>query len=439
MDGRRRRIAIGGGLMLLILALIGAGRAEGRILEYRIPVRVEWQEQAADGMTRIGKTGSRSRSAQIRIDPAEARLRNGGTGWTDALGAEGGEIVSARWRLRVSGIRGDGNGRYALWPRGNEKATLTARMEDGWNLWDVRPLIAEAGRSGEPLSLRLMAADGSRSYGADFDLENSWIDVRIRTGDGSRGSPVGEEDLLDSALTALPANHWVLERYRETTEAIVIPAWPETGAPYYFGGHLEENVLRVFTPDQSSSYYREGKYYLGGFDCIGFIRWAQEKAGRTQMASLEEVITDRSAGFPMRGMDPGQWHWMLQPGDLLAFDHGSLHVGIYLGIPRQYGITGENAPELAEWLDAPMMIHCGEDPFVYDRFAEYLRGGETRRVRVTPPDGGVTVSILVNGAEDAPHRRAAPWGREYGYFRVMGQEMTAFPLRECRRIAWTAD
>lgn len=245
--------------------------------------------------------------------------------------------------------------------------------------------------------------------------------------------------MLDSAFSALPESHWTLQRYRELTDAILLPEWPESGAPYYFGGHLAENVLRPFTPDQASSYYREGKYYLGGFDCIGFIRWAEEKAGKTPMPSLEEVLSARSDFFPVKDRDPRSWTAFLQPGDLLLFDHGSLHVGICIGTPRQYGLTEENTPDLAGWLDAPMMIHCGEDPFVYRRFSAYIETLSYRRISVTPPDGGVTVSVLVSSPGDAPNREKAPWGKEYGYFRVMGQEMTAFPVSDCGRIAWNAD
>ena len=424
--------------LFLLLVLPGFAGAEGRIVEYRLPVQMEEQETAGDGETVfVGKKKKKGQYAQLLLDPARGSIRGGGTAeLSRLLEEEKGTVLSAFWRVKVTGNE---NERFALWPRGNEKGILTARMTEGWNLWEITPLIRELGKSGKPLSLRLMLADETRKGGARFDLKSSWIDIRIRAEKGSRASLIQEENMLDSAFSALPESHWILQRYRELTDAILLPEWPESGAPYYFGGHLAENVLRPFTPDQASNYYREGKYYLGGFDCIGFIRWAEEKAGKTPMSSLEEVLSARSGFFPVKDRDPRSWTAFLQPGDLLLFDHGSLHVGICIGTPRQYGLTEENTPDLAGWLDAPMMIHCGEDPFVYRRFSAYIETLSYRRISVTPPDGGVTVSVLVSSPGDAPNREKAPWGKEYGYFRVMGQEMTAFPVSDCGRIAWNAD
>ena len=54
----------------------------------------------------------------------------------------------------------------------------------------------------------------------------------------------------------------------------------------------------------------------------------------------------------------------------------------------------------------------------------------------SPPDGGVTVSLIGVSIDEAPHVRTAPWGKEYGYFEVMGQKMTLFPTDDCAETAW---
>ncbi len=110
-------------------------------------------------------------------------------------------------------------------------------------------------------------------------------------------------------------------------------------------------------------------------------------------------------------------------------------MGMVLGTPRMFGLTAENAPEAAEWLDAPLMIHCGEDPFLYDRFKAYIEASDFR-MQTTPPDGGVTVSLILPDLSGAPRIREAPWGKKYGYFEILGQTMTAFQLADCSEIAW---
>jgi hypothetical protein len=110
---------------------------------------------------------------------------------------------------------------------------------------------------------------------------------------------------------------------------------------------------------------------------------------------------------------------------------------MYIGTPALYGFSAESAPELADWLTAPLVIHCGEDPFCYDRFSAYIEANRSEWNMIPlPPDGGVTVSLMIPSANSAPHLREAPWRKSYGWFDVMGQPITAFPLEDCEQIVF---
>ena len=140
--------------------------------------------------------------------------------------------------------------------------------------------------------------------------------------------------------------------------------------------------------------------------------------------------------FPLSHLALAEWSQALVPGDLIVFHHGTYHAGMYLGTLRMFGLTETTAPELRDRLDDPLMIHCGEDPFCYDRFRAYIEAQEYR-MTTSPPDGGVTVSLLVQSLKDAPKTRKAPWGKEYGYFELDDQQITVFPLEDCGALAWT--
>jgi len=424
-------------ILTCILMMAAAGALAERTVAYRIRPAVERQDVLRkDGSVYIGRTRGKARTAQLLLGP-EGRSPSGETvNLSRLLKEKKGTVISAWWRLETRDCA-EKEGRFLLWPKGDRKSIQSQRLLEGWNLWNVTDLIREMIVRGQEMSVRLQAADGSGNAGAAFDLENSWIYVNISFPEEvtDEENLITDSDLLDTALSALPEGHWALEQYRKITDAIVVPVWPQTGAPYYFGGHKEEKVLHPYTPSQASRYYRPGRYYLGGFDCSSFIRWVQENTGYAALDLLDQIIADRSNAFPVSRRNVENWMQALRPGDILVIDHGSYHVGMILGTPRMYGLTEENAPELAGWLDAPMMLHCGEDPFCYDRFEAYI-AGLSYRLPITPPDGGVTVSLLVNSPGDAPHVRTAPWKTDYGYFRVLDQQMTVYPLSVCRKLAW---
>ena len=308
----------------------------------------------------------------------------------------------------------------------------------GWNLWDVTDWMRAILQEGADFSFRVQKADGATDDGAAFDFKRSWIYVTISLPEADpllAEEWLTDSELLDIALSALPENHWALKQYQKVAGSLTAARWPETGVPYYFGGHSAEKVLHRYFPLQESKYYKSNRLYLCGFDCGSFLHWVEEEAGYLPQEELSEILKARAGAFPLRGLELREWAQALQPGDLLVFDHGTYHVGMVLGTPRMFGLTAENAPEAVEWLDAPLMIHCGEDPFLYDRFKAYIQAQDFR-MQTTPPDGGVTVSLILPDLSEALRIREAPWGKQYGYFEILGQTMTVFQLADCSEIAW---
>ena len=414
-----------------------AEAAADQIGVFRIRPAVESADvQREDGAAFIGTARGKQCTAQLWLE-AEGRSPEGNT-WNlpELLKNRKGRILYAFWRLEAAGVPAEGE-EYLLWPAGNREASLVRTASEGSNLWDVTAWTEDL-LSRKEFSFRMQLLDGASGEGADFDFSRSRIYVTVRL---EEEEPALETDLLtdsallDAALSALPADHWALKRYQEITGSLVQARWPETGVPYYFGGHSEEKILQRYHPSQPSRYYKSNQLYLNGFDCSSFLRWAEEKAGYVPMESLDEVLPARVKYFPLSGIPAADWGKILRPGDYLLFEHGTNHVGMILGTPRQLGLTAEDVPELADHLDDPLMIHCGEDPFVYDRFREWIEAQHFRKA-TTPPDGGVTVSLLLPSAGDAAHLRQAPWGKEYGYFEAFGQTVTVYPLDSQTRIAW---
>ena len=435
---RKRRLPV---LLLFLLGLIfcaGSASGEERLVPFRIRPTVERADMEREDCTVfIGTHRGRQQTAQLRLNPLGRSPEGNEYDLSRLLEETGGRITRVFWRIEVRESLTE-TGQFVLWPEGGRASSVAAPAAKGWNIWDVTDWMDPLLTGGTDFSFRLQKADGSRSDGAAFDIRRSWIYVMISLpGDhpAAKENVLTDSELLDYALSALPESHWALKQYQKVAGSLTMARWPETGVPYYFGGHSAEKVLHRYFPLQESKYYKSNRLYLCGFDCGSYLHWVEGEAGYLPQEELSEILKARGDTFPLKGLPLTEWIQALQPGDLLVFDHGTYHAGMVLGTPRMFGLTAENAPELAAWLDAPMMIHCGEDPFLYDRFKAYIEASHFR-MNTTPPDGGVTVSLLLPALTDAPHIRQAPWGKEYGYFTLMDQTMTVFPLSDCREMAW---
>ena len=437
--GRRLRQALGAALLCLcclpFLSPSGFARARGEgersfVLRLRLT--------AEDGAERAYVGVRQRKTSALRLKPASVCRAEDGSEWNPAALAREGRILRVVWRFRAEETQTRTN-RFTLRTTEGEEAAASGTVLDGWNLWDVTGAFASLlSDTGTLPTLTMEPADHGARRGtvvlpADSRL---YISMTVREdAPGPAAERITDSALLDAALSALPADHPVLRRYQEVGGSLVQALW-DTGVPYYFGGHSEEKVLRRLYPLQGSRYYREDRLYLCGFDCASYLHWVEEKAGFAPHDSLQAVLRQRENGWTPPA-EVRTWWMYLQPGDMLAVEHGSFHVLMYIGTPRQYGWTEESAPEWRDWLDAPLLIHCGEDPFVTDRFEQYIDAHRDEWNMIPyPPDGGVTVSLGVPDKKDALHLREASWGTEYGYWTVEGLGIRAFPTATNGSVVW---
>lgn len=244
------------------------------------------------------------------------------------------------------------------------------------------------------------------------------------------GALVVSDPYIEAAFSLLDENNLFLTQYNLLGNNLVEARYP-LGMPYFFGGDNADAALRVRGVFQSSSYYQMDRRYLSGLDCKGFSRWVQREAGVKEHDSLSRILYHCRNDQLLEGRPANEWPGFFNVGDLLVVDHGARHVLIYIGVPEDYGLTAENAPEIADYLRYPLFIHCGYNPFYYDRYKTYI---EEQGYRDTyPPDGGVTVSIV--GMERAPYSRTE-FGHYLDYFMVWEQPLPIFHLSDCTAMAW---
>lgn len=236
---------------------------------------------------------------------------------------------------------------------------------------------------------------------------------------------VERSPLLDAAFSMLEEGNPFLKSYNEHTGAQVEAVFP-LGVCYYFGGQDFDRMFRSL-PDyalgtalETTKHYRAGTQYIYGFDCSGYTRWVYEQCGLEAHPGLAQMIilyndyrgnyvysNNSHINTPMPREKKYTVNWRevsthLQVGDLLVCKKGARHVMMYIGTLRSYGYTEQQVPELAEYLDHPLVIHCGPNPQYEQRFNALI--AENRRyAQCGGTDGGVAVSLLGPFTADAPH------------------------------------
>ena len=227
---------------------------------------------------------------------------------------------------------------------------------------------------------------------------------RIKAAGDLRATP-----LLNAALSLLEEGNPFLLRYNAITDSSVQPRLPY-GVPYLFGGQAESHVFAK-APDyvvqeawiSSPIYYRAGTKYLYGFDCAGYVKWVWKEAGKGELPKAQAMMWDVAGHVPHAavGGEPvfENLPMTLLPGDLLVTES---HMALYLGTLREFGYTKEEAPELAPYLDWPLVIHSTVHAGVADRFDHLIHHGLEKYRVAEVTDGGVGVSLLGLPTQAAP-------------------------------------
>lgn len=219
--------------------------------------------------------------------------------------------------------------------------------------------------------------------------------------------------LLSHAFTLLEEGNPFIARYNSVTGADVRARMP-LGVPYLWGGRTTSHVFAK-EPDyvvqeawsNSPAYYRRGLKYIYGFDCYGYVAWVWKETFGYKMDTMDLMFADRnahvmdSAGTPEA--DFTRLRTLLQPGDLLLVEHPGRHIAIYIGTLRMYGYTESEVPELADFLDDPLIINSTVNAQISDRFADLIANGLEKYRVATVTDGGVCVSLVCRDMSVVPY------------------------------------
>jgi len=217
---------------------------------------------------------------------------------------------------------------------------------------------------------------------------------------------VQRHPLLDDAFALLEKDNIFQRRYNEITGAQVTSLF-DRGVPYFFGGQgrwLTDSHpdYRQMSPWQNSDEYKMDSLYLMGLDCANFTSHIFEKVGYAYHGSLSDIMTKaeyrpRQLYSHRKGTevpaDPRKLSQTLQVGDLLVVAHPGFHVMMYIGTLEDYGFTVDELPELAPYLQYPLVIHCSSNPQLRTIFQNLILTNDLYK-DCLPPTGGVAVSIL---------------------------------------------
>ncbi|MBQ7454992.1 MAG: C40 family peptidase [Clostridia bacterium] len=245
---------------------------------------------------------------------------------------------------------------------------------------------------------------------------------------------------LNIAFTMLEEGNPILEAFNNRCGGAAIARF-KYGCPYLWAGMNESSLLRARHPSSNSNYYFTENLYLGGFDCIGFARWVHNKAGMKKLPAISDSISSPKSNLvSVKGLDYNEWYTVLKVGDCvnLAYKGSGYHIVMYIGTLRDFGYTEDMLGDLAPYIDHPLVIHCGMNNFHTAWYTEYFK--EVGYTSVTPPDGGVTISILGIPFADAPFTETMWSGtknkKTFYWFDLEGYNLTVINPADENSYRW---
>ena len=240
---------------------------------------------------------------------------------------------------------------------------------------------------------------------------------------------------LNAAFSMLEEGNPILERYNEITGADVQARYP-LGLPYFFGGKNESLLMTVCYATETTKNFITGQKYLYGFDCSGFANWINFQCGKPQLDSLEQMITNRGlyrdSQLDINNVKPKNLFLVLEIGDYLVASAGGRHIMMYIGTLEDYGYTAQDAPELADYLEYPLLVHCGLCPPYSERYQAYI---DENNLDCNTTDGGVAITIVGMPVGDVPHHLYQDHYDHY-YFDLNGYFLRVYDIDAATSYVW---
>ena len=315
--------------------------------------------------------------------------------------------------------------------------TRMLAVQPGRNLWEITDLFSAWLKAPET-PLRLIPMHWEEGCGMQVAEGSAQIRFTFTAKDPLPLFPedrVRQDPVLDAGFVYLEDGNLFLTRYDDLAECLLTAQLP-LGVPYYYAGRSEDKFLHRYHPETTTRYYQYENLYFCGLDCVGLTRLIYEKSGLERHPSIVDILHAGVGSAALRENDPALWPAFLRTGDLIGVQHGYYHIMMYIGTLRQFGWTEETAGNAASVLDSPLVLHCGGNPFYYDRYKAYIKEMAFRKT--FPPDGGVTVAVIRPSIEGAPCSAVSPWEKRYGWYEIQGQPLLVFPLDDCTQMAWYA-
>ena len=270
--------------------------------------------------------------------------------------------------------------------------------------------------------------------------------------------------LLDNAFKMLDEGNIFIERYNQITGADVQAIFP-TGVPYFFGGKYYDKMMANYpqfskkTCQEVTRFFRKGTVYIYGLDCHGYISSVRTESGWSALSPLNMFYspnyTDKTTH---KSYDMKQYYiwWkygeskqpdnLMPPldqvkdtavvGDVLLIHARGNHILMYIGTLRDYGFTEEEVPALADYMDYPLMVHCGISPVYGERIQQVLDADPDYFKKTKTTNGGVQVSIW-GVPRSAAEEHATVQGNDFDWFILPnGQVMTIYDMTNVSKWRW---
>ena len=271
---------------------------------------------------------------------------------------------------------------------------------------------------------------------------------------GSQASAWEADGLIEVGFRMLEEGNPFVRRFEERSGRKVETLFPQ-GVPYLFAGKESSAMFRWYPEyarckaPRDSTHFRKGEFYIYGLDCSGFTNYINKNGHRKQHGTLQEMMNDPNEAKAHHLYDqrmetpPPDWPELkdvLQVGDyLLIHRDGALyrHIMMYIGTMRDFGYTEEEEPELAAYLDYPLVLHCGTSPVYGERFQKIIDGNPEKYSPCHTTDGGVQISIVGVKPEEAPeHIHVQQTDFDYFIMRDGGYWLTAVNMTGLKSWCW---